>query len=58
MSLVRMHFCTLAARLYGASCEPRMYGMNGTMPAIVKRIEGSGDTRDTLGTSVCPFDSK
>src|SRR5690606_7963180 len=35
-----------------------MYGMNGTMPAIVKRIEGSFETSEVLGTTSCAFFSK
>lgn len=58
MSLVRMHFCTLTAREYGAFSVPTMYGMKGTMPAIVKRIDGSDDTNEALGTNSCCFFAK
>src|SRR3954454_16071227 len=32
--------------------------MNGTIPATVNSSEGSGDTSETLGTTVCPRFSK
>src|SRR5699024_5548488 len=35
-----------------------MYGMKGTIPAIVKRIEGSEDTREALGTISWSFFAK
>src|SRR4051812_26726034 len=54
MSRVRTHFCTLVARRYGAGSRPVRYGMNGTMPATVNSSDGSGDTSDALGTTVCP----
>src|SRR3954449_12408318 len=52
MSRVRTHFCTLVARGNGAGSRPVRYGMKGTMPATVKSSDGSGDTRDALGTTV------
>ena len=58
MSLVLMHFCTLATRGHGACWVPRMYGMNGTMPAMVNRIDGSGEIRGTDGTTAWPLLSK
>jgi hypothetical protein len=58
MSLVRMHFWTLATRRHGGSAVPRMYGMNGTMPAMVNRIEGSGEINGTDGTMAWPLDWK
>src|SRR5699024_6444225 len=58
MSLVRMHFCTLTARGYGAVSVPTMYGMNGTMPATVNMIDGSEETREALGTTVCSLAAK
>src|SRR5215210_3547133 len=54
MSRVRTHFCTLAARLYGAGSRPVRYGMKGTIPATVNSSDGSGETSDALGTTVCP----
>jgi hypothetical protein len=35
-----------------------MYGMNGTIPAIVNRIDGSAETREALGTISCCFYAK
>src|SRR5690242_20191452 len=32
--------------------------MNGTMPATVNNSEGSGDTSEALGTTVCPRSAK
>jgi hypothetical protein len=32
--------------------------MKGTMPATVKRSDGSLETSDADGTTVCPFFSK
>src|SRR5699024_8456901 len=55
---VRMHFWTLAARGYGALSVPTMYGMKGTIPAIVNRIEGSEDTSEALGTISWSFFAK
>src|SRR3712207_9536252 len=54
MSRVRTHFCTLVARGYGAGSLPVRYGMNGTMPATVNSRDGSGETSEALGTTVCP----
>src|SRR6476469_3990698 len=54
MSRVRTHFCTLVARGYGAGSRPVRYGMNGTIPATVNSSDGSGETSDALGTTVCP----
>ena len=54
MSRVRTHFCTLVARGYGAGSRPVRYGMNGTMPATVNSSDGSGETSEALGTTVCP----
>jgi hypothetical protein len=54
MSFVRMHFCTLVARAYGAGTSPVRYGTNGTMPATVKSSVGSSLTREAEGTTVWP----
>jgi len=53
-----MHFCTLVARGYGAGSSPVRYGMNGTMPATVKRRVGSSLTREAEGTTVWPRSPK
>src|SRR5699024_760791 len=58
MSAVRTHFCTLVARSHGAGSSPNMYGMNCTIPAMVKRVEGSGEIKDADGTTVCPRSEK
>jgi len=58
MSLVRMHFCTEAARGHGAFWVPTKYGMKGTIPAMVNRIEGSGETSGTDGAMWWPCFSK
>ena len=36
MSVVRKHFCTDVSRDSGGAWRPRKYGLNGTMPALVK----------------------
>ncbi len=38
---VRKHFWMEVARGHGAGSSPTKYGLNGTMPAMVKRTEGS-----------------
>src|SRR3954464_11706831 len=43
MSRVRMHFCTLVARGYGAGTRPVRYGTNGTMPATVNSSVGASE---------------
>jgi hypothetical protein len=59
MSGVRMHFCTLVARLYGGVRWPRKYGTNCTMPALMNSRFGSSMAGSgALGTTVCPFASK
>ena len=58
MSLVRMHFCTLVARSYGAGTKPERYGTNGTMPATVNIRLGSSLTSEADGTTVWPWRSK
>ena len=46
-----MHFCTLVARGHGGVCSPSMYGMNGTIPAMTKRVVGSGEISEAEGTT-------
>ena len=58
MSMVRMHFCTLVARGYGAGTRPVRYGMNGTMPATVNSSVGSSLTSEADGTTVWPRSPK
>ena len=41
MSTVRKHFWTEVARGQGDTSSPRKNGLNGTMPAMVNRTEGS-----------------
>ena len=53
-----MHFCTLAMRGCGDCSVPMMYGMNGTMPATVKRSEGSGEISEVLGATWWPRSEK
>ena len=50
MSLVRKHFCTEVMRRAGGSAWPMKYGLNCTMPALVKSSVGSpGGTIGALG---------
>src|SRR5690625_336062 len=35
-----------------------MYGMNGTMPAMVNMVDGSGEIREALGTISWPRSAK
>ena len=43
-------------RVAGGSARPMKYGLNGTMPALVKSSVGSPcGTSDALGMRVCPF---
>ena len=58
MSGVRKHFWMLVARGQGAGSSPRKYGLNGTMPAIVKRTEGSCGIRLAEGTMAWPRSAK
>src|SRR5580704_11759933 len=58
MSLVRMHFCTLAARVYSSFTVPRNWGLKGTMPATVKSRLGSSGIREAEGRMVWPLDLK
>jgi len=37
-------------RRFGGVCSPIRYGMNGTMPAMVKSVVGFGEIRDAEGT--------
>src|SRR5262249_46138119 len=59
MSFWRNDFCEVAARGYGASCSPRKYGMNWTIPAVVSSspVSGGGINEDD-GTIRCPRSSK
>src|SRR5580692_12776897 len=58
MSGVRKHFWIEVARGHGGGSSPTKYGLNGTMPAIVKRTEGSWGIRLAEGTTVCPRSAK
>src|SRR5262245_32165286 len=59
MSLVRITFCAVTARAYGASSWPRKYGMNWFIPALVSSSPDSGGgTRDDERTRVWPRSSK
>src|SRR5882757_5011879 len=50
-----MHFCVLAARLYGRVSWPRKIGLNWFIPAFVNSSVGSScGTTGELGTNVCP----
>src|SRR5580698_460071 len=46
------------ARGQGAGSSPTKYGLKGTMPAIVKRTEGSCGIRLAEGTMVWPLSAK
>src|SRR5688572_10877336 len=58
MSVVLKDFWALVARGYAGSCWPKKYGLNWTIPAVVKRRDGSFGIRDEEGTTVCPRSSK
>ncbi len=58
MSIVRTTFCTVTARGYGGASSPSMYGLNGTIPALVSRSVGSTGISDALGTTVWSRSSK
>src|ERR1700722_14262522 len=58
MSGVRKHFWIDVARDHGAGSSPTKYGLNGTMPAIVKRTEGACGIRLAEGTTVWPRSAK
>ena len=55
MSGVRKHFWIEVARAQGAGSSPTKYGLNGTMPAMVKRTEGSCGMRLAEGTTLWPL---
>src|SRR2546423_13098968 len=59
MSFWRNDFCDVAARGYGGSCIPKKYGMNCTIPAVVRSspVSGGGISEDD-GTTRCPRSSK
>jgi hypothetical protein len=54
-----MHFCEVAARLYGRLSKPRNTSLNWFIPALVNSSVGSspGTTGDEA-TTVWPLDSK
>ncbi len=56
MSVVRKHFWVDVRRGPGGVRRPRKYGLNGCMPAVVSRTEGSSasGTRDAEGTTAWP----
>ncbi len=54
MSGVRKHFWMLVARGHGATSSPTKYGLNGTMPAMVNRTDGSWGIKLADGTDTCP----
>jgi hypothetical protein len=58
MSVVRKAFWAVVARGYGGSCCPRKYGLNWTIPAVVRRRLGSFGIREEDGTRVWSFSSK
>src|SRR5580704_16501060 len=58
MSGVRKHFWIEVARGHGACSSPKKYGLNGTIPAIVKRTEGSCGMRLAEGTTTWPRSAK
>jgi hypothetical protein len=41
MSVVRKHFCTVVSLAAGGGSNPRKYGFNGCIPAVVRRTDGS-----------------
>src|SRR5256885_16357599 len=54
-----MHFCEVAARVYGRLSKPRNTSLNWFIPALVKSSVGSSPGTTGLdGTMAWPFDSK
>src|SRR5256885_14801566 len=54
-----MHFCEVAARVYGRLSKPRNTSLNWFIPALVNSSVGSSPGTTGLdGTTVWPFDSK
>src|SRR3954451_10499162 len=55
MSTVRKQRCTSVMRDAGGSSSPRKYGLNGCIPAVVSRTEGSWTegTSEAEGTILC-----
>src|SRR5258706_13590238 len=54
-----MHFCAVAARVYGRLSKPRNTSLNWFMPALVNSSVGSSPGTTGLdGTTVWPFASK
>ncbi len=60
MSTVRNDFWHELSRRLGGSSSPLKYGLNGCMPAVVRRTVGSYElgTSDAEGTRRWPFRSK
>src|SRR5215218_8339423 len=60
MSTVRNDFWHEVSLRLGGSSSPLKYGLNGCMPAVVRRTEGSYTlgTSDADATRRCPFRSK
>src|SRR5215208_353204 len=60
MSVVRKHFWQLVSRFAGGSSSPRKYGLNGCIPAVVRRTDGSytEGTSDADGMRRCSRSSK
>ena len=52
MSMVRITFCTRDGPEVGGVSSPSMYGLNGTIPALVSSSVGSTGISDALGTIV------
>jgi hypothetical protein len=52
ISTVRKHFWTEVARDHGAASSPTKKGLNGTMPAMVNRTDGSWGIRLAEGTAM------
>src|SRR5688500_6836310 len=53
-----MHFCAVTARLNGGLCSPRKYGLNCTMPALVRSRVWSFGTNEEEPTRACSRSSK
>jgi hypothetical protein len=58
MSVVRNAFCDEVARGEGGSCWPRKYGLNCTIPAVVRSREGSFGISEDEATRLCSRCSK
>ena len=54
-----MHFCAVAARVYGRLSKPRNTSLNWFIPALVNSSVGSSPgTTGELATTWWPLDSK